>query len=106
MPTLTIQDNADLFTPNPGAQQRFMDDYTHRYCALAGGWFAGKTWAGARKLLGLHLHNALDANDQPTAVKSAVIAPTYQLANDFDIPELRRAMREMNLSFEFVSDPK
>jgi hypothetical protein len=106
MATLTILDNPDLFKPNAGAQQRFMDDYTHRYCALAGGWFAGKTWAGARKLLDLHLHNALDANDQPTAVKSAVIAPTYQLANDFDIPELRRAMREMNLAFEFVSDPK
>ena len=46
------------------------------------------TWAGARKLIDLHLHNAFDANRKPTGVKSAVIAPTYQLANDFDIPEL------------------
>ena len=106
VPTLTILDDADLINPNPGAQQQFMDDYSHRYCALAGGWFAGKTWAGARKLLDLHLHNALDVHDRPTGVKSAVIAATYQLANDFDIPELRRAMREMNLAFDFVSDPK
>lgn len=106
MQTLTILDDAGLWTPNAGGQTGFLNDYSNRYCALAGGWFAGKTWAGARKLLDLHLHNALDDRDQPTGVKSAVIAPTYQLANDFDLPELRRAMREMNLSFEFVADPK
>jgi hypothetical protein len=106
MPTLTITDTPDLFLPNPGGQQKFMNDYTNRYCALAGGWFAGKTWAGARKLVDLHLHNALDDNDQPTGVKSAVIAPTYQLASDFDLPELRRTFEEMNLSYRFVADPK
>ena len=106
MPTLTITDSPDLFRPNEGGQKAFVDDYSHRYCALAGGWFAGKTWAGARKLVDLHLHNAFDANDQPTAVKSAVIAPTYQLANDFDLPELRRAFDEMNLSYRFIADPK
>ncbi len=106
MPLLTLLDRPNFFTPNPGAQHQFLDDYTHRYCALAGGWFAGKTWAGARKLLDLHVHNAFDANDQPTFVKSAVIAPTYQLANDFDLPELRRAMDEMGLSYEFIQDPK
>ena len=106
MPTLTILDNPNLFVPNPGGQQQFMDDYSHRYCALAGGWFAGKTWAGARKLIDLHLFNAFDHKNKPTGVKSAVIAPTYQLANDFDIPELAKAMDEMNLSCRFVADPK
>src|SRR5438067_13664196 len=106
MPILTILDSVDLFLPNPGAQTDFLNDYAHRYCALAGGWFAGKTWAGARKLVDLHLHNAFDADDQPTGVKSAVIAPTYQLANDFDLPELRRTFEEMNLSYRFVADPR
>ena len=106
MPALTIMDSPDLYHPNPGGQAQFMDDYTHRYCALAGGWFAGKTWAGARKLVDLHLFNAFDAKDQPTGVKSAVIAPTYQLANDFDIPELCRTFDEMNLAYRFVADPK
>ena len=106
MPTLTLTDSPELFRPNPGGQQAFMDDYAHRYCALAGGWFAGKTWAGARKLVDLHLFNAFDLKDQPTGVKSAVIAPTYQLANDFDIPEISRTLEEMNLAYRFVADPK
>lgn len=106
MATLTLHDRHDLFRPNAGSQQRFMDDYTNRYCALAGGWFAGKTWAGARKLVDLHVHNAFDDRGRPTFVKSAVIAPTYQLANDFDLPELRRTFEEMGLRYEFVADPK
>src|SRR5438876_6949725 len=106
MPILTILDSRDLFHPNSGAQIEFMDDYTHRYCALAGGWFAGKTFAGARKLVDLHLENAFDHRNRPTGVKSAVIAPTYQLANDFDIPELCRAFEVMKLEYEFIADPK
>src|SRR5260221_5916491 len=102
MPKLTILDSPALFHPNAGAQSSFLNDYTHRYCALAGGWFAGKTWAGARKLVDLHLENAFDEHDRPTGVKSAVIAPTYQLANDFDIPELRRTFEEMWLADEFI----
>lgn len=102
----TIDDDEKLFAPNPGGQEGFLNDYANRYCALAGGWFAGKTWAGARKLLDLHVHNALDKKNRPTFVKSAVIAPTYQLANDFDLPELRRAMEEMNLKYQFIADPK
>lgn len=104
-PAMAIAESDNLFTPNEGGQQQFMDDYTHRYCALAGGWFAGKTWAGARKLMDLHVYNAFDLqNNQPTFVKSAVIAPTYQLAQDFDIPELRLAMDEMNISHKFMGD--
>ena len=43
---------------------------------------------------------------RPTGVKSAVIAPTYQLANDFAIPELRRTLDEMGLRYDFIADPK
>src|SRR5690349_1439370 len=103
---LTILDDPKLFEPNPGSQDDFQHDYTHRYCALGGGWFAGKTWVGARKLVDLHLYNAFDERDRRTGVKSAVIAPTYQLANDFDIPELRRVLDEMGLPYEFIADPK
>src|SRR5438270_11049747 len=70
MRIVTTLDDPSFFLPNPGAQRDFMDDYTHRYCALAGGWFAGKTWAGARKLVDLHLHNAHDDHGRPTGVRS------------------------------------
>src|SRR5438067_13081064 len=97
MAKIHIRHDSAFWKPNLGGQGRFLDDYTHRYCALAGGWFAGKTWAGARKLVGLHLLNAFDAKGEPTFVKSAVIAPTYQLANGFDLPEIKKALGEMNL---------
>lgn len=96
----------DLYRPNAGGQQEFMDDYTHRYVALAGGWYAGKTWAGARKLTDLHVFNAFDDEGRPTYVKSAVIAPTYQNAMDFDVPELQKAFDEAGLSWSFNADPQ
>lgn len=104
MPTLEIVEDETLWVPNAGGQQAFMDDYHNRYCALAGGWFAGKTWAGARKLVDLHVYNAFDDKDQPTGVKSCAIAPTYQLAESINIPELRKAFDESGLSHKFVGD--
>lgn len=101
---LVIEESEVLYTPNEGGQQGFMDDYEHRYCALAGGWYGGKTWAGARKLLDLHVFNAFDQFNQPTFIASAVIAPTYQNAQDFDIPEIKKALDEMNLSWTFNND--
>lgn len=104
--TLTLNEAPDLYTPNAGGQQAFMDDYTHRYCALAGGWYAGKTWAGARKLTDLHIFNAFDDEGRPTFVSSSVIAPTYQNARDFDMPELQKAFDEAGLSWTFNADPQ
>lgn len=104
MPTLTLIEDAKLYEPNPGGQQGFMDDYSCRYCALAGGWYAGKTWAGARKLIDLHVFNAFDDDGNPTGVDSCVIAPTYQLAETINIPELRKAMSEAGIRFKFYAD--
>jgi hypothetical protein len=103
---MEIQLDEDLWRPNPGGQADFMEDYRHRYLALAGGWFAGKTWAGARKLLNLHLYNAVDDAGRLTGVDSCVIAQTYNLAQTINIPELRKALGECGLRYQFVSDTK
>ena len=84
--------------PNPGGQASFAGDWQHPFIALEGGWGAGKTWIGARKLLTLHIHNAFDCRGQPTYVPHAVVAPTYRNAMDVDVPELLRACDEIGLS--------
>ena len=61
MPTFEIEEADDVFVPNAGAQYEFMRDFEHRFCALAGGWGIGKSWAGSRKSIMLHVHNAFDA---------------------------------------------
>lgn len=104
MTSLTLVENPDTFAPNPGGQAEFMDDWTHRYVALAGGWWAGKTWAGARKMLLGHLRNAYDDVGRPTSIASCVIAQTYQLAETINIPELRIAMNEAGIRFRFMAD--
>lgn len=104
MPTLELIEDAALYSPNEGGQQGFMDDYTHRYVALAGGWYAGKTWAGARKLTDVHIFNAFDDVGDQTGVASCVIAQTYQLAETINIPEMRNAMDEAGIKFRFVAD--
>ena len=104
MPTLELIEDVALYAPNEGGQQGFMDDYTHRYVALAGGWFAGKTWAGARKLIDLHIFNAFDDEGSPTGIASCVIAQTYQLAETINIPEMRKALDEAGIKFRFVAD--
>lgn len=83
-----------------------MDDYATRYLALAGGWYAGKTWAGARKLIDLHVFNAFDDDGNPTGVDSCVIAQTYQLAQTINIPEIQKALEEAGIRFRFVCDLK
>lgn len=97
-----VLDSEILHRPNAGGQQGFMDDYQHRYCAMAGGWFAGKTWAGARKHADLHLHNAFDVNGNATFCKSLAVAQTYSLAGSIIIPELEKTFGEMNLAYRFL----
>lgn len=106
MSGLTIGEDASLWTPNKGGQLGFMDDFEHRYCALAGGWYGGKTWAGARKLANLHVCNAFDHDGKPTGFNSLVVAQTYSLATSINIPELRKAFDEMGLAYRFVADQK
>jgi hypothetical protein len=81
-----------------------MNDFEHRQVAFIAGWGAGKTWAGARKLLNLHVLNAMDEGGQPTAVKGLVVAPTYQIASAVLVPELMQAMQSANLGFRYFSD--
>lgn len=105
MPILTVREDDCLYLPNPGAQAAFLEDYDHRYVAYAAGWGSGKTWAGARKLVNLHLFNAFDDRSRPTGVKGLVVAPTYQVAATVLIPELSAALAESNLSYRFLADP-
>ena len=86
---------------NPGGQADFAADWTNFMCALEGGWMSGKTWAGARKLLSLHLYNAFTDDGEATYVPSAVVAPTYSNAIDFDVPELQAACKEANVAVKW-----
>lgn len=106
MLTLELLEDPALFAPNPGGQAAFMDDYHHRFVALAGGWYAGKTWAGARKQANLHVHNAFDDDGQPTGVAGLIVGQDYSLATTINVPEMRAAFDEMGLSYRFVADPK
>jgi len=98
MDNTTLADPA-AWTPNYGGQTDFAFDDLHRYVALAGGWGSGKTWIGARKLIRLHAYNAFDDAGNPTFVPSAVVAPTYQNAMDYDVPAIQDALADLGLSY-------
>ena len=121
----TVVDFDNGTPPNPGGQAAFVDDWQHRHVALEGGQGSGKTWAGARKLLTLHMYNGffdaagvmddlhadptrydehyvqtcIERDGQPTLVASAIIAATYSQARDYDIPEMRAALHEAGLAY-------
>jgi hypothetical protein len=59
------------------------------------------SFAGANKLVSLHLHNAFDLGGAPTFVWSACVAPTYQNAKDFDIPAIQDALGRAGLRFRW-----
>jgi hypothetical protein len=94
-------DSRGVCSPNAGGQAAFCADWEHRYVALEGGWGSGKTWAGARKLLTLHLYNAFDEHGQKTATPSAVIAPTYGNALDFALPAMLSACEDAGLTIDW-----
>jgi len=101
---LNVLRDADLFIPYRGGQAEFLDDYEHRCVAFIGGWGSGKTWAGARKLVNLHVINSSDDRGRPTGVKGLTIAPTYQLALTVNVPEIGRALSEAGLTYRFSGD--
>lgn len=103
---MEVRESRSIFVPNAGGQAEFMSDYSSRFCALAGGWYAGKTWAGARKHAAIHVRNAIDDDGRPSYVRSLVIAQNYSLARQVNIPELQGAFDEMGLVWRFVPDPK
>lgn len=67
---------------------------------------SGKTWAGARKLLLLHLRNAVDGSGRKTGVDSCIIAQTYGLGETVVIPAFKQAMDEIGIAWKFVADTK
>ena len=101
--TTTIEiDQSGAATANPGGQAGFVEDWTHFMVGLEGGWMSGKTWAGARKLLTLHIHNAFDlVTGDATHVPSVVVAPTFSNAIDFDVPELQAACDEAGIAYRW-----
>jgi hypothetical protein len=98
MPTLQITD-ATPFTPNAGGQTQFMEDASHRFVALAGGLGAGKTKAGSRKLVDLHIFNAFDDANRPTFCRSAVVGDSYGNLFRYDVPAMEEAFSEAGLAF-------
>jgi hypothetical protein len=84
---------AECEMPNAGGQEAFMDDYDHRFCALAGGWYAGKTWAGARKTANLHSTTRSTTTGEPTGVNSLIVGQDYSLATTINVPEMRDGVR-------------
>lgn len=82
-----------------------MNDLVHKYVALAGGWFAGKSWAGARKLTTLHVINAFTDLGQPTFCKGAIVAQNYGLAKAVNIPHMMESFEECGLPYKYHPDP-
>ena len=103
---LIIEDDT-LAQPNPGGQSLFLNDYSHRFCAYIGGWGSGKSWAGARKLANLHVHNAFNlVTGKPTFTRGLMVSVTYALARVVNMPQLEAAFDEMGLRWKFIADPK
>ncbi len=100
-PAIHIDDSAGIVIPNPGGQEAFAGDWTHGVVAAEGGWFSGKSFIGARKLLTLHMRNARDDDYEPTEVQSAAVAPTYGNALDFCVPHLQDAIEDAGLSWRW-----
>lgn len=103
---IEVVHDTEFWAPNTGGQAGFMNDFVHRYCAMCGGWDSGKTWAGTRKHLTLHTYNAFDEFGQPTFVDSLIVAQTYQLALSVNIPRIKEALAEANLSYTWNGDSK
>lgn len=103
MMAATIDLNPELAscTPNEGGQEAFAEDWENQYVALEGGWGSGKTWAGARKLVTLHMWNAFDSEGRATFVASAAIAPTIASARDYMVPHLSDALDEAGLRWDW-----
>ena len=74
---------------NQAAQADFLRYFAPGWYLYEGGYGAGKSWAGARKLLTLHLVNGCP---------SAVYAPTYGDLWRVCVPEIMRAAEELNLA--------
>ncbi len=86
--TVNLTGKGQEQAPRGPGQIAFCADWDNEYVAFEGGWGAGKTWAGSRKLVTLHLFNSFDEYGRPTNVPSVGVPPTYSNAHDFMIPDL------------------
>jgi hypothetical protein len=99
--SIRIQNN-DSIQANAGGQYSFAYDREHFIVGLQGGWFSGKTWVGARKLVSGHICNAINRKTlEPTLVPSVVVGPNYPNIMDFDVPEVRKALDECGFSYKW-----
>lgn len=98
MPIDIIIDEQATRRPNAGGQAEFVNDWIHLYVGLEGGWFSGKTFAGAGKLVSIHIFNAFNADGDATFIPSVVVGPTYSNAMDYDVPALQDALEEAGLT--------
>lgn len=89
------------FKTRPGGQTDFWLDWQNPYLFLEGGWFSGKTWIGARKLLAGTIYNALDADGNRTRVNSAMIGPTLTTMADFMFPEFEAACEQFGIKYRW-----
>jgi len=76
--------------PNQVAQHLFLSDFTSKECLYLSGFGAGKTWAGSRKLLLLHLKNKC---------QSLALAPTYGDLFRIVVPALHAALDEWKVPY-------
>lgn len=90
--------------PNSDQQRLFMQDFSAKYCAYAGGWGSGKSWAGARKFLLLHCANAVTDSGRLTGVAGLICCQNYSTASTVNIPQIRQAAEEMGLTVNFIAD--
>lgn len=85
------------YTNQPG-QRDFFNDMARGSSLYAGGWGAGKTWAGARKFLRLH---------QLNRCPGLAIAPTYGDLWRVMVPEIVRACDSVHWPCRVVkSEPR
>ena len=77
--------------PNQEAQERFLKDFTSKECLYLAGFGGGKTWAGSRKLLLLHLMNKC---------QSLVVTPTFGDLFRIAVPAIQSALDEWKIPYK------
>lgn len=81
--------------PNQQAQYDFMRDLEPGWTLYQGGLGSGKSWAGARKFLMLHLQNKCPG---------LMVAPTFGDLGRFMIPALLEALQHYKLKYKIFSN--
>lgn len=97
------------FKPLPGAQTDFMRDTRHRYIAMIGGKGAGKSVTGAQKLVETHIWNTGFIPNEPFKpkwIRSLCVAPSYQMLQTVNVPQIVAAFDRIGLECRPILDPK